>query len=355
MKLRLRRENVGPLAHEIGRQAERQIARQRDLVEIEIGRRPMARRLARQHRERMARDIDLLAQGRQQGVVARELAARGLDVELGRDAGPNLALDEAKIGLVVGDDALDGRDLAAQRGDGEQLDHRVAGEGEIGGVQLEILCVGEGAGLLDGAARAAEDVERVAHRRADPEEIGIRREGRRQFRQPELGAVDVLARRAGADIDLGIEPAHRLVQRFLRRDQRRLGAGERAAAGDRLLEHGVERLGAIERPPIAGDLLAHGEMLVAGALLRRPVRAVGRIGGRRGPQEIGTDGAGAHQPEQRQQRQFRALRHRGRSDCPIRNSSTARAHCRPSRIAQTTSDCPRRASPAANTLPIEVR
>ena len=35
---------------------------------------------------------------------------------------------------------------------------------------------------------------------------------------------------------------------------------------------------------------------------------------------------------------------------PIRNSSTARAHCRPSRIAQTTSDWPRRMSPAANTL-----
>ena len=29
---------------------------------------------------------------------------------------------------------------------------------------------------------------------------------------------------------------------------------------------------------------------------------------------------------------------RGKSDLPVRNSSTARAHCRPSRIAQTTSD-----------------
>jgi hypothetical protein len=34
----------------------------------------------------------------------------------------------------------------------------------------------------------------------------------------------------------------------------------------------------------------------------------------------------------------------------MRNSSTARAHCRPSRIAHTTSDCPRRTSPAANTF-----
>ncbi len=47
-------------------------------------------------------------------------------------------------------------------------------------------------------------------------------------------------------------------------------------------------------------------------------------------------------------------RYRGRSDAPIRTSSTARAACRPSRIAQTTSDWPRRMSPAAKTLGIEV-
>ena len=39
---------------------------------------------------------------------------------------------------------------------------------------------------------------------------------------------------------------------------------------------------------------------------------------------------------------------------PIRNLSTACAHCRPSRIAHTTSDWPRRISPAANTLGIDV-
>ena len=48
-------------------------------------------------------------------------------------------------------------------------------------------------------------------------------------------------------------------------------------------------------------------------------------------------------------------RHRGSVLVPIRNSSTARAHWRPSRIAHTTSDWPRRMSPAANTLSTEVR
>ena len=38
----------------------------------------------------------------------------------------------------------------------------------------------------------------------------------------------------------------------------------------------------------------------------------------------------------------------GRSLCPIRNRSTPTAASRPSQIAHTISDCPRRASPAAN-------
>jgi hypothetical protein len=44
----------------------------------------------------------------------------------------------------------------------------------------------------------------------------------------------------------------------------------------------------------------------------------------------------------------------GRSVFPIRNVSIDRAHSRPSRMAQTTSDWPRRMSPAVNTFGREV-
>jgi hypothetical protein len=44
----------------------------------------------------------------------------------------------------------------------------------------------------------------------------------------------------------------------------------------------------------------------------------------------------------------------GNSEVPMRNSSTALAHWRPSRIAHTTSDWPRRVSPAAKTFGTEV-
>src|SRR4249919_1000026 len=49
-----------------------------------------------------------------------------------------------------------------------------------------------------------------------------------------------------------------------------------------------------------------------------------------------------------------ASRHLGSVVVPIRYWSIARAHSRPSRIAHTTSDWPRRMSPAENTLGSEV-
>src|SRR5262249_19725325 len=49
-----------------------------------------------------------------------------------------------------------------------------------------------------------------------------------------------------------------------------------------------------------------------------------------------------------------AKSYRGRSVFPIRNVSIERAHSRPSRIAHTTSDWPRRMSPAEKTLGREV-
>jgi hypothetical protein len=46
---------------------------------------------------------------------------------------------------------------------------------------------------------------------------------------------------------------------------------------------------------------------------------------------------------------------RGNSLDPIKNASTDLAHCRPSRIAHTTSDCPRRMSPAVKTFGTDVK
>ena len=53
-------------------------------------------------------------------------------------------------------------------------------------------------------------------------------------------------------------------------------------------------------------------------------------------------------------RMGRHTEERGSVVDPIRNWSIEAAHCRPSRIAHTTSDWPRRMSPAENTFGSEV-
>ena len=62
-----------------------------------------------------------------------------------------------------------------------------------------------------------------------------------------------------------------------------------------------------------------------------------------------------HWRDHRNQAVISSRSYRGSTDEPIRNVSIACAACRPSRIAQTTSDWPRRRSPAANTLSRLVR
>ena len=69
---------------------------------------------------------------------------------------------------------------------------------------------------------------------------------------------------------------------------------------------------------------------------------------------------GAREPRQRQPLKslqgtgVRAESYRGSDVVPISALSIALAHCRPSRIAHTTSDWPRRMSPAANSRSREV-
>jgi len=70
----LRGQDVRPLPNQIGGQRERQLARQFEACEIEVGRRPLARRATGQDRQGVTRDAELLAQGRQQRAVVGQLA-----------------------------------------------------------------------------------------------------------------------------------------------------------------------------------------------------------------------------------------------------------------------------------------
>lgn len=80
---------------------------------------------------------------------------------------------------------------------------------------------------------------------------------------------------------------------------------------------------------------------------RRHANAIARITANKKPGAL-SDARLSSKPARDTQTQ------RGNSECPIRYASTDRAHWRPSRIAHTTSDWPRRMSPAANTLSTDV-
>ena len=92
--------------------------------------------------------------------------------------------------------------------------------------------------------------------------------------------------------------------------------------------------------PVRGTGHAGGGGAAGGALVRRAFRAQ--------PENVVPAAAGTRACV------ATTMIQRGSTDDPIRNSSTARAHWRPSRIAHTTSDWPRRMSPAANTFGTEV-
>jgi hypothetical protein len=118
----------------------------------------------------------------------------------------------------------------------------------------------------------------------------------------------------------------------------------RAAAAEFLAGvHGETGAAAPGRPDRAGD--------GAGPGARRPAAA-----GSAPAAGMARPSAGLLRPAARLLRvvQVNPDGQRGSVDDPIRKVSIALAHWRPSRIAHTTSDCPRRMSPAANTFGTEV-
>src|SRR5207244_1258235 len=69
VQLRLGGQDVRPLAHQAGRQADRDLRRCGQAGEVEIGRGPFRRRLAREQRKLVPRQRQVAFQGRQQRLV----------------------------------------------------------------------------------------------------------------------------------------------------------------------------------------------------------------------------------------------------------------------------------------------
>src|SRR6185312_14087804 len=114
-------------------------------------------------------------------------------------------------------------DLRARRSDLHGLGHRAAGEGEVSGVELELLDIRQGFLLLDAPAIAAEGIDRVADRRPEAEEI----DDRPLLVAADRGEAHALAAGARREIDLRKERTAGLRDPLLRLRQGCDGRGQR--------------------------------------------------------------------------------------------------------------------------------
>ena len=248
----------------------------------------------------MTRDAELLAQGRQQRAVVGELALGAQEVDIRYRADAARDADQTQILLVVGEDFLDGLDLAMHGGDGDRLvDHR-SGEHEIGAVELIFLELGKRLLILDLPLDAAEDIEGVADTR--PQREG--REGRLSDGRPEESRAVFLLGHARREIDLRKERSRGREDLLLGLRQRRCRGGEAAIVRDRLLHHPIEIRGLVLPPPFRRRLLSGRHPLldlsgVGGRELRATLGRVLSDGRSRRSHEIRPDRAGDQEPARR--------------------------------------------------------
>jgi len=256
--------------HQLRRQAHGQVARQGKARQVEDRRLPIGRRPPEQHGKRMARHAPLLAQRRHQRLVDGELGLGAEHVGIGHHAGAALLVHQIEVLPVDRDDVVDRLQLRLDGGDLNGLGHRVAGQAEIGRVELIDLHVGQGLVLLDLSVPAAEQVGVEADGGPDGEEVEIRRQRKGARALAERSGTHLLARRGAGDAELRIERAGGGANLLACLGQRRDRGRERRAAGNSFAHHLIDLGRLKELPPVAGDSAAECNIL--------PRRAATRIG-----------------------------------------------------------------------------
>ena len=174
MQQRLGGQNVGPLRHQFGGQADRQVDRQMQLGEGEGLVRLLARRHADEGRDQIALLAKLLVQRRQQLL---HLGKRGFlrhDIGLGDLAEAELAAQDVEQVGLARDLRLRRVDLAAQRRFLHRRAHHVGNQREVGRLQLVALVVGLRLQVFHQAAVGAEHVGRERHAEIGGEQRVVR-------------------------------------------------------------------------------------------------------------------------------------------------------------------------------------
>nr|WP_229744061.1 hypothetical protein [Aliidongia dinghuensis] len=303
VKLSLRCQDVRTLVQEFRGQAHRKLGRQCQCREVDLRRRPAARRTAQQDGQRMLRHARLLHRAGTQRLVGGKLAFGTDHVRVRLRPGLTLRAHERQVLAVDIENVVDRPELGCGLGQIDRLERRVAGQAHIGGVQQVLLIVGLRRPFLDLPARAAEQVERIAGAGADLENVEVRRQRELRWTEPERCRAELFPRNAGIEIHLRIKRCGGGRDGLARGRKPRPGAFERGAAGDRVFHQPVDPGRMKQRPPVRRHLFSEsdGRRRRRGAVCRFFGRQVmvGRRGLGRG--EIRTDGAaGARRQKGRQ-------------------------------------------------------
>src|SRR5258708_1931801 len=157
------RANVGPLAHEIRGQADREGLRQLERRKIELGEPRLVGKLADQDRKLIARLREGLLERRQVRARLRELRALREHVRARNGAEFELLLDQLQLAFLRIDDIARRPDLLAQRRLAERGGRDVPRQRKVGGLDLETLEVYARLQRLELAPRATRDVDGIGH------------------------------------------------------------------------------------------------------------------------------------------------------------------------------------------------
>ena len=129
--------------------------RRHEILQLEIRRRPVARRLADEHGERVPRHAQLLAQRRHQRLILRELALGTQQVHSRHRAFIQRLAHEIDVARVLVEDASAARIRARAEAIANACSTTLPVQRKMRGGQLVLLHFRERALLFDGALHAA--------------------------------------------------------------------------------------------------------------------------------------------------------------------------------------------------------
>ena len=274
VQLRFGRADVRPLAHELRRQADGHLLRQRQRRELECRQRRFARQPSGEHGELVPRCGRARARA---GAASRASARPACSARARRGAATapscRWRCDELELPLLRRDDLARGVDLRAQRGLAHGRGDDVRREREVGAIELVAAVIDLRLQPFELAPVAAEHVERVrdVHR-------GVVQIEDASGRHPDCPRATAAGESSRASPKRWrrrrgrATPPSRRRRFLLRLAQRRLGRGERRTVGDGVADQAVERVGPEKRPPVPANGAAGHESLRRAAQSRRTDR-----------------------------------------------------------------------------------